>query len=68
MTVIGGADFIAATGQRSSQNTRDLRFIIHHKMRFFSAMSVHWACLGGLLRDTMDIHGRHVSEKLVDGI
>ena len=34
VAVVGGADFIAAAGERRAQNPRDLRFIIHHQNAF----------------------------------
>jgi hypothetical protein len=68
MTIVSRADFVAAAGQGRAQDTRDLRLIIHHQDAFLIGHVLIGHLLRGLLSHDVNIHGRRVPEKLVDGV
>jgi hypothetical protein len=63
MTIVSRADFVTAAGQGRAQDARDLRLIIYHQDAFLVGH-----LLGRLLSHDVNIHGRRVPEKLVDGV
>jgi hypothetical protein len=63
MTIVSRTDFVAAAGESRTQDARDLWLIIHHEDAFLIGHS-----LRGLLSHNVNIHGRRVPKKLVDGI